>query len=302
MLSFFQRKRQRLTPSIVRCVVAADRASVRLYFNMPMDTRRTTAAFVVPLYTNNAISHWRTYTNGAWTDPGTGPQDMYITLSSYTDGGTLPGEHVSTQGVYISGDLRGHARYELRNGSRCVRVSGARSSGGSVVAFPTAGANVALAGATYTGWASTGNLVSDNNSYSNLNAIGMVSGRDHSVRLVDSAGTVVGDDKADSVALYGSADNGVATYGGASDKWGVALTEAMVKDSDFGVVLSCLDLTAPGYTDYLRASGYNFSTVPAGATIDGITVDIERDRGTVMTNPAFRVDYIKVTVHWSLAE
>lgn len=82
--------------------------------------------------------------------------------------------------------------------------------------------------------------------------------RDSILRLV-KGGVVSGDNKAATATNWPGADT-VATYGSASDLWGLTLTPADVNASDFGVVLS------------------------VAATNDDATA---------------RVDYISITIHYT---
>ncbi len=75
--------------------------------------------------------------------------------------------------------------------------------------------------------------------------------KDSAVRLV-KGGAVVGDNKADTATDWGGVE-AVVNYGGASDLWGVALTDADVNASDFGAAFSA---ASPGggdsaYVDYI---------------------------------------------------
>lgn len=60
---------------------------------------------------------------------------------------------------------------------------------------------------------------------------------DYRVQLQDDTGTLIGNNKADTGTSW-PGSYGSATYGGAADMWGAALTQAMVNDPDFGVVIS----------------------------------------------------------------
>ena len=60
--------------------------------------------------------------------------------------------------------------------------------------------------------------------------------RDIIVRLVDEAGTVVGDNK--KTATLWTTTEEIFTYGGSSDLWGISWTPAKVNHANFGVVLS----------------------------------------------------------------
>lgn len=63
------------------------------------------------------------------------------------------------------------------------------------------------------------------------NAAGAAS--DNEVRLYDSTGTLVGDNKA--AAGDWPAAGTIATYGGSTDTWNAALDEVDINDADFGV-------------------------------------------------------------------
>lgn len=58
------------------------------------------------------------------------------------------------------------------------------------------------------------------------------------VRLTKTAGTAVGDNKADTTTAWASSDTDTyKSYGGATDKWGTTWTEAEVESSGFGAVI-----------------------------------------------------------------
>lgn len=60
---------------------------------------------------------------------------------------------------------------------------------------------------------------------------------DNRVQLTDDAGTLVGDNKADTALDWPTAE-ALKSYGGATDTWSISPTVAMVNDPDFGVTLS----------------------------------------------------------------
>ena len=62
--------------------------------------------------------------------------------------------------------------------------------------------------------------------------------RDHTVRLVDASGTVVGTNKADTVNIWSPGVEVQAVYGGPDDLWGSSWTYADINDIDFGVALA----------------------------------------------------------------
>lgn len=60
------------------------------------------------------------------------------------------------------------------------------------------------------------------------------------------------------------------TYGGASDLWGVSLSDSDVNASNFGVSFQGVDdLT----TNYLVGTSFGFG-IPEGATINGVKIDV----------------------------
>jgi hypothetical protein len=81
--------------------------------------------------------------------------------------------------------------------------------------------------------------------------------KDYRVQLLDASGALVGDNKADTVNAWPGTDT-VKSYGEATDKWNASPTVAMVKDADFGVVLS-VQATADNtdiYVDFIRITIY----------------------------------------------
>jgi hypothetical protein len=63
--------------------------------------------------------------------------------------------------------------------------------------------------------------------------------RDLDVQLI-KGGTSQGDDKADTVTNWPTTD-GTKSYGGASDMWGLSLSDSDVNASNFGVRLKCVN-------------------------------------------------------------
>lgn len=73
---------------------------------------------------------------------------------------------------------------------------------------------------------------------------------DNSVRLV-KGGTISGDDKA-SASLWPTTD-ATATYGSATDLWGLSWTPSDINSSDFGVVASAIaDLAGTAQIDHVQ--------------------------------------------------
>lgn len=83
-------------------------------------------------------------------------------------------------------------------------------------------------------------------------------------------------------------------YGASNDTWGETLTETDINDVDFGVVLQ-VDQGGGAYSDYLKATNFGFS-LPAGSTVTGITVEIERKYTTFGRAKIPNIDHIRMTV------
>lgn len=90
--------------------------------------------------------------------------------------------------------------------------------------------------------------------------------RDYRVQLLDAAGALVGNDKADTGTDWPDVLTNKA-YGAADDTWAASPTVAMVNDSDFGVVLSAKCTVYNTYeaaaVDYIRMTVYYTKAVTA---------------------------------------
>jgi hypothetical protein len=87
--------------------------------------------------------------------------------------------------------------------------------------------------------------------------------QDYRVQLLDASGNLVGANKGSST--YYTTSDVVASYGNATDTWSASPTAAMVKDADFGVVLSTKNAvsgTVTASVDFIRITIYY--TPPAG--------------------------------------
>ena len=69
---------------------------------------------------------------------------------------------------------------------------------------------------------------------------------ENSIRLVNGAGTIVGDNKSTNATLpVGSGNEAFISYGGATDDWNASLTDSDINDIDFGCVFAVDLLGAP---------------------------------------------------------
>lgn len=144
-------------------------------------------------------------------------------------------------------------------------------------------------------WSNPSNAGSSDNTYANAGSGLNATLYDEEVKIVKSDGTIGSTNKASASAWSNS--DAYTTYGGPYDLWGETWTYADINDSDFGVVISAND----GFTnsEYLKATNFGFS-IPSGATIDGIQVDIEKQRGQLAPeNYSFYIDHIRITVYYT---
>ena len=107
---------------------------------------------------------------------------------------------------------------------------------------------------------------------------------DYRVQLLDEAGTLVGDNKADTVNAWPAADT-MKTYGDTTDLWGWTTTTVdKLNDADFGVVLSVKATAANTdiYVDYIRI------TIVTGA-IEDFTTYTEVDTAGYLASTTSRI-------------
>lgn len=121
--------------------------------------------------------------------------------------------------------------------------------------------------------------------------------KDKYVKIVKSDASIGAENKGDTVNAWSSTE-AYYSYGGAADLWSEAWTPADINDVDFGVVLSIYG----GFgteSHYLKATNFGF-TIPVGATINGILVEIERK--ALACGPECKeayVDHIRITVYYT---
>lgn len=96
------------------------------------------------------------------------------------------------------------------------------------------------------------------------------SGIDREIRLANSVGVLIGDDKHDAVTVWPSTST-VKTYGGAADTWNTGLSAAdlltMVNDPDFGVYFQAQANIANADigVDFIRVTvHYTEAALPSG--------------------------------------
>jgi hypothetical protein len=67
-----------------------------------------------------------------------------------------------------------------------------------------------------------------------------------------------------------------SVYGNSTYLWGLNWTSTDINNASFGVAISATGVVIPTVTHYLEDTNFNFN-IPAGATINGIKVEIKKD-------------------------
>ena len=143
-----------------------------------------------------------------------------------------------------------------------------------------------------TGWKSSGTVVSDDtvgtvawsnpdnakvsdDSYSSVQIYGYSPASLEAVKIVKSNGSIGTENKTTEDPLTDTEKS--LSFGDTDDLWSETWAHTDINDSDFGVVIQSTDgdhLISVGYSHYLKATNFGF-TIPSGATIDGIVVEVE---------------------------
>jgi len=135
-------------------------------------------------------------------------------------------------------------------------------------------------------WYDTANAATTNSSYTYNSAGGITdTSCDYRVRIVKggSISTTERKDTASPASLWGAAPDQTITYGsGSTDLWGETLSYADVTASTFGFVMSVDSWcdASTFYSDYLKATNFNFSSIPDTATITGVQAQVVRHNGS----------------------
>ena len=144
-------------------------------------------------------------------------------------------------------------------------------------------------------WSDVNNAKTSDNVYV-TGPVGQALPYDDAVKIVKSDGSIGSEDK--SLVAVWSTSEAYFSYGASDDLWSESWTAADINSSNFGVVLSVAgEIT----THYLKATNFGFS-IPEGAIIDGIIVEIERKYHFV-SGPDINVcdvDHIKITIHYTI--
>jgi hemolysin activation/secretion protein len=150
-------------------------------------------------------------------------------------------------------------------------------------------------------WFNVNNAKESNNVYTNK---GAVSGPaddyyslEYSIKIAKSDGSIGSSNKSTEATLPTS--DTYVSYGGSSDLWNETWSSSDINNSNFGVVFQVT--SNKGFiSHYLKATNFGFS-IPTGAIIDGILVDIEQYATHTSTETTAYVDHIRITVYYTEA-
>lgn len=165
------------------------------------------------------------------------------------------------------------------------------------------GANDASNGSG-TAWTNPGNITADDASVASCGPVnpsssfyfcGTTGAEFGTIKLV-KGGAVVGTSQVTYACM--SATLTWYSHGGATNKWGTTWTDSDINASNFGVVATFVDSKfGDTMTNYLKATNFGFS-IPGGATIDGIVVEIKANADTSVNGNVY-VDAIRITVYYT---
>lgn len=145
-------------------------------------------------------------------------------------------------------------------------------------------------------WSSPSQATADDGSITQTGLLGIFATiEDFTIQLI-KGGTAQGDNNADTGTAWPTS-LAKRTYGGAADLWSLSLSESDVEASNFGARVAAQGNS--GESDALDCTNFGFS-IPAGATIDGIEVRVDRQRTTEFNNIA-QVDVVEINVHYTEA-
>jgi len=121
----------------------------------------------------------------------------------------------------------------------------------------------------------------------------------NAVRIVKADGSIGTTNKSTGSALPSTVFSNI-TFGGPADLWGETWTATDINDADFGAVFQTIR-TGSVTSNYLKGTNFGFS-IPAGATIDGIQLDIRmRQLFADSTTGTGNVAWFKITVTYTAA-
>lgn len=132
-----------------------------------------------------------------------------------------------------------------------------------------------------------------------ITGVGGTTAIESSIKLV-KGGTISGNNKSTGASLpVGSGSETIISYGGSADIWGLTLTDTDINASTFGVALSYVgDGSGPATSHYLKLTNFGFS-IPAGATINGVLVEVQGYASGSMSFIGPTIDGVRITVTYT---
>lgn len=201
---------------------------------------------------------------------------------------------------YNRGAPVGHWKFDECQGTTAYNSQETRSASSTTSTTgtinPGSGTNDSSAGTL--AWSDPGNILSSNNSYASIQFT-EADIYDYRISLVKD-GTITSTNLSNNDNWSNDNTDAYFSYGNATNLWGDTWTPEDINDADFGAVLQVYDSSEGGqYSQYLKATNFGFS-IPAGASINGITVGIERKQLIEDDVPSdIQVDHIRITVYYS---
>jgi len=125
------------------------------------------------------------------------------------------------------------------------------------------------------------------------------------VKLVDGAGTIAGNNKATGELPINAWDNPLSvedynSFGGETELWGLTLAPSTINDTDFGFVVNFTgyDHGSNYETHYLKATNFGFS-IPIEATINGVKVELQNKYWRPTTGARAYIDHVRITIYYT---
>ena len=147
-------------------------------------------------------------------------------------------------------------------------------------------------------WSNPDNAKANDDSFASTSYVGEGNPSDNEIKIVKN-GSIGSENKSLGEGWGGYPPSSYSSYGANNDLWGETWTAEDINNANFGIVLSIK--WNPTISHYLKATNFGFS-IPSGATIDGIVVEIERSTDWAGGNYFLGyVDHIRITVYYTEA-
>lgn len=145
-------------------------------------------------------------------------------------------------------------------------------------------------------WTSTGNIVALDATYASSGTTTGFLPADSGASLIVS-GSRAGSSLSTGTSLAANTSVQAYVYGGATVLWGLSLSVANVNSSTFGFSFAASS-AGGSTTNWINATGFGFS-IPAGATIDGVSATVYWRQSATSGQRSIQVDYVSMTVYYT---